>query len=100
MKNSHLPLLQALKGRQPAKASDLGSLDEPPRTLQIQHDEIPGLPSRKVGEKISVNLEGHVHSQHNDGHAIMHVSSVKPDSTERTAQENPEKTTPSKTNEA
>jgi hypothetical protein len=62
---------------------------EGPRTFSIEHKEIPGLPGKKVGEGISVKLTGHVHSQHNDGHMVMHVDSVKPDSSEMMDKENP-----------
>ncbi len=68
---------------------------EMPRSFELKHDEIPGLAGHKVGEHISVNLDGHVHSQSADGHAIMHVASVKPDSTEMTKENNPERKTPS-----
>lgn len=90
MKNDHLPIIQALKGRSKPKGDTSLPQFEAPRTFEIQHSEIPGLPGRKVGEHISVTLQGHVHSQSNDGRAVMHVSSVKPDSEAMTKEENPE----------
>lgn len=68
---------------------------EMPRAFELKHDEIPGLAGHKVGEGISVNLEGHIHSQHADGHAIMHVSDVKPDSEKMTKETNVGRKTPS-----
>lgn len=79
MKNDNLPLIQALKGKMKPKGEEPLAQFEIPRTFEVKHDEIPGLPGRPVGEAMSVRLEGHVHSQHSDGHAIMHVDSVKPD---------------------
>lgn len=97
MKNENHPLIQALKGRSKSPvAKDPFPAFDSPRTFEVQHTEIPGLPGKHVGEHISVRLEGHVHSQHNDGKTIMHVASVKPDSTEMTQKENPDKVTPSK----
>ena len=81
MKNSHLPLVQALKNRLKPKEETFGPT-EMPRTFELKHDEMPGLAGRKVGDGIEVRLAGLIHSQHADGHAIMHVSSVKPDSDE------------------
>lgn len=99
MKNDHLPLLQALRGRSKPKTDSVQPI-EMPRAFEIQHHEIPGLPGKKVGDHISVNLAGHIHSQNNDGHAVMHVSSVKPDSTEMTDKANPGRKTPSMTGAA
>lgn len=93
MKNDHLPLIQALKGRQKPK-DDTAQLDMPPRTMMIHHTEIPGLPGRKVGEPITVNVQGHIHSQHNDGHAIVHVSSIKPDTSGTEKKQYPEQNVP------
>lgn len=94
MKNEDHPLMQALKAH--AKPSGPAFVPmEGPRTFEINHDEIPGLPGKAVGEHISVHLEGHIHSQHNDGHAVMHVAEVKPDTNEMTAKENPGRKTPS-----
>ncbi len=97
MKNDHLPLIQALKGRAKPKPKPETPLPqfEPPRTFEIQHHEIPGLPGKKVGEHLSVHLEGKVHMQHADGHAVMHVSTVKPDTNEMTDAANPGRKTPS-----
>lgn len=99
MKNSHLPLIQALKNRMKPKEEMLGPA-EAPRTFELSHDEIPGLAGHQVGEHISVNLAGQIHSQHADGHAIMHVASVKPDSNEMVSKENPDRVTPSGTRAA
>lgn len=79
MKNDNLPLVKALQNRgkkgTPANVLPI----QAPRTFELKHDEITGLPGRKVGDSISVHLHGHIQSQHNEGHAVMHVSSVKPD---------------------
>lgn len=79
MKNDNLPLVQALRnsGKKgtPANVPEI----QAPRTIMVHHSEIPGLPGRRVGEPVTVNIQGHIHSQHADGHAIVHVSSVKPD---------------------
>lgn len=92
------PIIQAMKDRSTKQvgATPFDPFDEG-RLFELQHDKdtIPGLPGRRVGEGISVNLEGHVHSQH-DGKTMMRVTSVKPDSTEMTAKENPDSGTPSK----
>lgn len=89
MKNDHLPIVQALKAK--AKKSSTPEMPpfETPRTFEVQHSEIPGLPGRRVGEPITVNLHGHIHSQHHDGRAIIKVASVKPDSQKMAAKENP-----------
>lgn len=96
MKNESHPLMRALKARMrpsgPAFAPEEG-----PRTFTVKHTEIPGLPGKKVGEDISVHLHGHIHSQSNDGHAVIHVAAVKPDSTEMTQKQYPHSKTPSKT---
>lgn len=96
MKNDGIPLIQALKGRAQPKGHAPLPQFEGPRSFDLQHHEIPGLPGKHVGEHISVTLHGHVHSQHSDGHAVMHVASVKPDSTEMTKKEHPDMATPSK----
>lgn len=83
MRNSHLPLIQAMKNRMKPKEEPF-SPPEMPRTFELKHGEVSGLAGRKVGEGISVKLKGMIHSQHAEGHAIMHVSSVKPDSDETT----------------
>ncbi len=88
MKNSHLPLIQALKNRM--KPKEMIGPEDMPRTFELKHTDIPGLVGRKVGEGISVNLAGRIHSQHADGHTVMHVSSVKPDSAEMDGKENPD----------
>lgn len=93
MKNENLPLIQALKGRSKKGSVESFHSFEPPRTFQLQHHEIPGLPGKKIGETISVNLKGKVHMQHADGHAVMHVTSVKPDSQEMADKTNPDKAT-------
>lgn len=97
MKNSDHPLMQALKSKNSSGKPPEHPFAqfEAPRSFEINHEEIPGLPGKKVGEAISVRLEGHVHSQNNDGHAVMHVASVKPDSTEMTDKENEGRKTPS-----
>jgi hypothetical protein len=94
--NENSPLIQALKGRAKPKPETSFDQFEPPRSFEIKHEEIPGLPGRKVGEKLSVRLEGHIHSQHNDGRSVMHVASVKPDTDAMTAKEHPDLKTPSK----
>ncbi len=86
MKNDHLPLIQAMKGRAKTVPGE-PSFAPPPRTFEIKHEEIPGLPGRKVGEALSVRVHGKIHQQSADGHAVMHVSSVKPDSQDLTDQE-------------
>ncbi len=88
MKNSHLPLIQALKNK--LKPKEPFSPPEMPRAFELQHSELPGLSNKKVGEPISVNVSGHIHSQNADGHSVMHVASVKPDSGDMTKAENPE----------
>ena len=90
MKNDSHPLLQALKARSKSTANPKMEPFEMPRSLQIDHGEIPGLPGRKVGEPITVTLSGHIHSQSNDGHAVMHIASVKPDSKEMDEKESPD----------
>lgn len=96
MRNEDLPLIRALKDHAKPKsgAPPLPQFDAP-RTFEIQHHELPGLAGHEVGEEISVNLKGHVHSQHNDGHVVMHVSEVKPDTNDMTEKENPDRKTPS-----
>lgn len=54
--------------------------DEVPTYLNLKHSDIPGLPGRKVGETVTVRVSGHIQSQHNDGHAVMEVHDVSPDS--------------------
>lgn len=95
MKNENMPLIQALRGRVKSKPEPSFDQFKPSRTFQIDHSEVPGLPGRAVGDHISVNLHGKIHSQSADGHAIMHVSSVKPDTEEGTKKEYPEQKTPS-----
>ncbi len=94
MKNDNHPLIAALKG----KAKPFGNTNLPnlqsPRTLEVQHHEIPGLPGRHVGEPITVNVHGHIHSQSNDGHAVMHISSVKPDTSGTEKKQYPEQNVP------
>jgi len=91
MKGDHLPIIQALKGKMKLKSKHTAfDTFEPPRSLQVNHHEVPGLPGRKVGESISVRLHGHIHSQNSEGHAIVHVSSVKPDSSQSDNSEYPE----------
>jgi hypothetical protein len=85
MRNSHLPLIQALKNRMKPKEDPMGPM-EAPRTFELKHDEVPGLAGRKVGEGITVHLKGMIHSQSADGHAVMNVDSVHP--TETTPKEN------------
>ncbi len=87
MKNDHLPIIQALKGRQPAPKADV--FDPMPRTFEVKHSDVPGLSEKKVGTPLSVVLRGKIHMQHGDGHALMHVDSVKPDSDEMAQKENP-----------
>lgn len=94
MKNDHLPIIQAIKGKlKPKGDTPLPQFDEH-RPFEIQHHEIPGLPGRAVGEKVAVRLEGHIHSQHNDGRAIMHVESVKPDGSDMEKKQNPDAKVP------
>jgi hypothetical protein len=81
MRNDHLPLIAALKGHRPPSVGP-PALEPVPRTFELQHSDIPGLAAKHVGEPLTVKLQGHVHMQHADGHAVMHVSSVKPDSAE------------------
>lgn len=92
MKNDHLPLIQALKARSKKKSEPDVSIPpfESLRTFDVQHSEIPGLPGRRIGEPITVNLHGHIHSQHSDGRAVIKVASVKPDTKEMDAKENPD----------
>lgn len=94
MKNDHLPIIQALKGRQKPKSETPLPQFEAPRMIHVNHSEVPGLPGRKVGEPITVHVTGHVHSQHNEGHAIMHVSSVKPDTSGTEKKQYPEQKVP------
>lgn len=90
MKNDHLPLIRALgKKAKPANLPDLPTF-ESPRVFEIKHHEITGIAGRRVGEKVSVHLRGHIHSQHNDGRTVMHVSSIKPDSDEMKDKQYPE----------
>lgn len=95
MKNDSHPLIQALKFNAKPTGPAFAPM-EGPRTFEINHEEIPGLPGKRVGEKITVSLEGHIHSQNNDGKTMMHVASVKPDSDEMTAKQNPGRVTNSK----
>lgn len=98
MKNSDLPLIQALKNKSnQTKGPAVPSFDQP-RAFEVKHAEIPGLAGHRVGEHISVNLKGRIHSQHANGHAVVHVSSVKPDSSQMKAKQNPD-TTDSATDE-
>ncbi len=87
MRNDHLPIIQALKGRQAVPKADV--FDPMPRTFEVKHSDVPGLAEKKVGASLSVVLHGKIHMQHGDGHALMHVDSVKPDSDEMTQKENP-----------
>lgn len=93
MKGDNLPIIQALKGKQKPQSGPVPQF-EAPRTFDIHHGEVPGLPGRRVGEPITVKLEGHVHSQYNDGHAVMHVSSVKPDTSGTEKEQYPEQKVP------
>lgn len=86
MKNDHLPLIQALKGR--TKKPESFNF-EVPRIFEVKHSEIPGLPGKKIGEHITVNLRGHI-ADHGDGRSTIHVADVKPDSTEMTNKESPD----------
>lgn len=92
MRNENSPLIQALKGRVKPKESTSFDKFEPPRTFQIKHGEVPGLPGRPVGEHVSVRIHGKIHSQSADGHAIVHVDRVdaKPDSSDRTKEDYPD----------
>jgi hypothetical protein len=91
------PIIQAMKDRSKKQvgATPFDPLDEG-RLFELQHDQdtIPGLPGKRVGEAMTVNLTGHVHSQHN-GKTMMRVTSVKPDSDDMTEEENPDLKTPS-----
>lgn len=93
MRGDHLPIIQALKNRQKSKAAPVQGPDLP-RTLMVHHHEIPGLPGRKVGEPVTVRIQGHIHSQSNDGHAVVHVASIKPDSSETEKKQYPEQNVP------
>lgn len=88
MRNANLPIIQALKGHMKPKGETPLHQFQTPRTLEVHHHEIPGLPGRKPGEAIAVNLKGHV-LHHSDGKSVIHVSSVAPDSTDMTNKENP-----------
>lgn len=92
MKNDNSPLIQALRGKAKPKPSTEFDKFEPPRTFQVHHGEVPGLPGRRVGDQISVSLHGKIHSQSADGHAIVHVDRVeaKPDSMDRTKENYPD----------
>jgi hypothetical protein len=94
MKNDNSPLIQALKGRTRPKLENALPQFEAPRAITIHHHEIPGLPGRRIGEQISVRLQGHIHSQNNDGHTVVHVSSVKPDSEGMEKEGNPDEKEP------
>jgi len=72
MKNDNHPLVKAMQSRIKSSGPPFAPM-QGPRTFEIQHHEIPGLPGRRVGEPITVSLKGHIHSQHNDGKAVMHV---------------------------
>lgn len=93
MKGDHLPIVQALKGNI-KKATNNTIAFEQPRSIEIQHHEIPGLPGRQVGEPITVQVHGHIHSQHNDGKAVMHVSSIKPDTSGTEKKQYPDQKVP------
>lgn len=82
MKNEDHPLVRALSRDKGSAGGDSKMLDfdEIPTYLNLKHSDIPGLPGRKVGEQITVNVSGHIHSQHNDGHAVMEVHHIAPDS--------------------
>lgn len=95
MPNENSPLVKAMMARAKPKGDALPQFDAP-RTFEVQHGEVPGLGGQKVGEPITVSFEGHIHSQHNDGHAVIHVDKVKPDSTAMTEKEHPDLKTPSK----
>ncbi len=90
MKNSHLPIIQALKNKNKPMKEVPSPVMDFPRTFEVKHSEVPGLAGHRVGEHISVNLKGKIHSQNADGHAILHVASVKPDSSEMKAKQNPD----------
>lgn len=86
MKHANMPLIQALKGRSKLKPTETL---EGPRIFEVKHDEVTGLPGRKVGDQISVHLTGRIHSQHADGHALIHVDHVKPDTSAMDHKEDP-----------
>lgn len=94
MKGDELPIIQALKGKQKSKGETPLPQLEAPRSVMVHHSEIPGLPGRQVGETVAVRLEGHIHSQHNDGHAIVHVNSIKPDTSSTEKKQYPEQNVP------
>lgn len=96
MRNENAPLIKAMQGRKKSSGPIPLPQFDAPRTFEIHHGEVNGLAGQKVGTQVAVNLQGHIHSQHADGHAVMHVDSVKPDSTAMTAKEHPDLKTPSK----
>jgi hypothetical protein len=96
VRNENSPLIKALQGRAKPKGDAPLPQFDAPRTFEIHHGEVAGLAGQKVGTPITVSLAGHIHSQNNDGHAVMHVDSVKPDSDGMTAKEHPDLKTPSK----
>lgn len=74
------PLVEAMsKGK--ATAPSLNFETVPSRMLEVHHSEIPGLPDRHPGEKITVRLEGHI-SHPGENSSIMQVHSISPDSPE------------------
>lgn len=95
MKNSNHPLIKALQSKTNKPFS--GPMNAPmegPRHFEIGHHELPNLAGQKVGTPITVSLKGHIHSQHHDGKAVMHVDSVKPDSSDMENKQNPDSDAP------
>lgn len=72
------PLVDALgKGKSTAPSLDFETM--PSRMLEVHHSEIPGLPGKYPGEKITVRLEGHI-SHPGATSSIMQVHHISPDS--------------------
>lgn len=94
-RNETSPLIQALRKRAPSNSIADFHPAEMPRTFELKHHEMPNLAGQRVGSPITVSLKGHIHSQHADGHTVMHVAAVKPDTNAMTDKANPGRKTPS-----
>ena len=90
MKGDQNPIVQALH-RKKSKGPDTAlHLMPMARTFELRHHEIPNLKGKKVGEPLSVHVHGTVHSQHEDGHAMMNVESVKEEQGEPASEQSPQ----------
>lgn len=82
MKNDNHPIVQAMLSKRGPSTSGSTPFDmmEPSRHLEIKHAELPGLGNVAVGSKVTAMVHGTVRSQHSDGHSMIEIHQIKPDS--------------------